>query len=318
MVTKIYANAVAKYNEGKLLSAEKLRRLTEAEFSDAVKMLCDYGYGGGTVNEQSYDIDAFIAAETSKLIAYATADAPDPYLARVLTARFLYGNAKAYYKARFTGENRAAAVYGMDDAELREGIEKGNYVSLPAPMADALARLDERFAESAPDPKQIDIALTGAMFADMLYCARKAKSKALCKFVIMQIDAANILAVLRARALSLPFGAVQPLFVAGGKADEEFLQSLYAAEDAAPILKDSPYDFLLGDGEDVDLPHIEAKCDDYLAAIWNKTADNMLSYAPFVHYFTAQYNEYKTVKLILTCRKYGADGEMRKRLRAFM
>ena len=179
MTTKVYANMLAECS-GFRLDKERLRRIADAKtLAEAFKMLADYGYGGGTVNEQSYDIDAFIDAETSKLIAYATTDAPDPYLARVLTARFLYGNVKAYYKARFTGENRAAAVYGMDDAELREGIEKGNYVSLPAPMADALARLDERFAESAPDPKQIDVALTGAMFADMLYCARKAKSKAL-------------------------------------------------------------------------------------------------------------------------------------------
>ena len=45
--SKIYANAVAKYNEGKLLDGEKLKRVSEASYSDAIKMLYDYGYGEG-------------------------------------------------------------------------------------------------------------------------------------------------------------------------------------------------------------------------------------------------------------------------------
>ena len=148
MVTKIYANAVAKYNEGKLLDAEKIRRLADASFSDAVRMLCDYGYGGGTVDEKSYDIDAFISRETSALIEYVQSSSPDEYLARVLTNRFLYGNAKAYYKARLTGKENDAAVYRMDDEEMADGIRKGEYAALPAPMAEAVDRKSTRLNSS--------------------------------------------------------------------------------------------------------------------------------------------------------------------------
>ena len=173
MVTKIYANSVAKYNEGKLLDAEKLRRLIDAEFSDAVKMLCDYGYGGGALDEKSYDIDAFISAETAKLIEYAATDSPSAELTRVLTNRFLYGNAKAYYKARITDRPNPAAVYAMADADVRQGIEKAEYAALPPAMTEALAALDAEFSEKPADPKRIDIVLTRAMYADSVAAAKK-------------------------------------------------------------------------------------------------------------------------------------------------
>lgn len=315
MVTRIYANVVAKYNEGKLLDAEKLRRLADADFADAVKMLCDYGYGGGTLGEGSYDVDAFISAETGKLIDYARTCSPDENLSYVLTARFVYGNAKAYYKGKLSGKQNDAAVYRADDEEMRAAIEKGEYAALPAPMADALAELDGKFSSQAPDPKIIDVALTRAMYADMLSHARKGRSKALRAFVTAQIDTANILSALRARALKMPLASLDELFVEGGKLPKEDLNALYAADDPAAFLQETPYEFLTGEKGEASLPQIEARVDDYLAQIWEKQAENMQSLSPFVRYFIAQLGEYKTVKMILTCLKHDARDELAVRMR---
>lgn len=316
MVTKIYANAVAKYNEGKLLDSEKLYRLVDAEFSDAVKMLCDYGYGGGTVDEKSYDIDAFISSETAALIAYAWESAPNDYVARILTNRFLYGNAKAYFKARITGKTNAAAVYGMQDEEVRTAIEKGEYASLPAFMAEAVQTLDVMFADTAPDPKTIDIVLTKAMFADNAYCARKARDKSLKTFVAGEIDLTNIMTVFRARSLGMPVNALGELLIDGGKMPDDVLQALFTAEDPVAVLFDSPYGFLAENEGGISLPHLEARADDYLAQIWERSSENMLSLSPFIGYFLAQSAEYKTVKMILTCLKNNARAEILPRLRA--
>lgn len=317
MVTRIYANAVAKYNEGKLLDAEKLRRLIDADFADAVKMLCDYGYGNGNLSEGSYDIDAFISAETGKLVSYVLRDAPDERLARVLTARFIYGNVKAYYKERSGGKANVAAVYALDDDEIRAAVLKGEYAALPAPMADALEKLDSRFAEARPDPKVIDTELTKAMYADMRAQARRSKSKTLRAFVAAQIDVTNILSALRARALNAPLTALGAMFIEGGRMEEDEIAALYASSDPMTQLRATPYDYL-ADGALCDLPHIEARADDYLAEIWEAEAENMQSLSPFVHYFTAQLSEYKTVKTILTCSKHNVKNEIASRLRHSM
>lgn len=316
MVTRIYANAIAKYNEGKLLDREKLHRLADAEFSDAVKMLCEYGYGNGTVEESSYDVDTFISSEISALIAYATDLSPNENLSRILTNRFLYSNAKAYYKAKCSGKSNPAALYGMDGGELGMAIEQGEYNALPSLMAEALTELDALFAETPPDPKTIDIVLTRAMYADNAACARKAKSKTMKAFVAGEIDLRNITAALRARALGMREAALSAMWIAGGRMDEEEILALYREEDPLRMLADSRYDFLAEGQETLSLPVLEARADDYLSRIWEKEAEDMLSLSPFVRYFLAQLSEYATVKMILTCLKNGAKNEILPRLRA--
>lgn len=314
MVTKIYANAVAKYNEGKLLDEEKLRRLADSDFASAVKMLCDYGYGGGTADEKSYDADAFISKETAALIDYVYSDAPDPYLARVLTARFLFGNAKAYRKAKTSGVLQAEAVYAMPDDEVREGITKGEYAALPAAMAAALAELDAKFGDGPEDPKEIDVALSKAMYAYESENAKKSRSRALKAFVSGEIDLKNIFTVLRARALGLNQSAVEPLLYDGGAWDATEILPLLSAEDPVAFLRDSAYDFLEENVDTIDLPLMEAKSDAYLLRIWERGAENMLSLSPFVRYFLCQMQEYKTVKLILACLRNGAKDAILPRL----
>ena len=316
MVTKIYANAVAEYNDGKLLGAEKIRRLLDADFSDAVKILCDYGYGGGAVDENSYDIDAFISSETSALIEYVCANSPNEYLLRVLVNPFSYSNAKAYYKARVTGKEVPAAVYVMNDDDVKAAISRGEYAALPKAMADAANELDRIFSESAPNPKTIDIEFTKAMYRDGAECAAKSRSKTLREYVISQIDLNNIMSALRARALKMSEASLMPLFIPCGKLSEYDVISIFKAENVAKAICETDYDFLVNSYDETpDLPALETKIDDYLIGIWEKESENMTSFSPFVSYFTAQLNEYKTVKMILTCLKNNARGEIAARMR---
>lgn len=314
MVTRIYANAVARYNEGKLLDGEKLNRLIDAEFSDAVKMLCDYGYGGGTADEKSYDIDAFISRETAALIDYVISSAPNEYVARVLINGFLYGNAKAYYKARVSGKENPAAVFEMQDEEIKAAVYKGDYAALPEPMADALERLDSMFTEQKPNPKTIDIMLSKARFADSIECAKKAKDKSLVKYAVSEIDLSNVLSALRARALGMSEASFAELFIEGGKLDYDEALAVFKADDAVKALQNTEYDFIADNAETLSLPHAEAKTSEYLAEIWERKADDMRSLSPFAGYFLAQMREYKTVKLILACLKNGARSEIYPRL----
>ena len=130
-----------------------------------------------------------------------------------------------------------------------------------------------------------------------------------------QIDAANILSALRARALRMREAALRALWIAGGTVDEDTTAAVFAAEDPAAVLADTPYGDWFSSDEAANLPQTEARIDDYLFEIWAAERENMLSFSPFVSYFTAQLAEYKTVKTILTCLKYNARDEIRSRLR---
>lgn len=316
--TKIYANAIAKYNEGRLLDREKIKRLTEADFNDAIKILTDYGYGGGVLSETSYDIDKFISEETARLIESVMSDSPSQFLAKCLTNRFYYSNAKALYKNKFVSVDLELGLYKMEDEELKKAIESGEYSALPDVLSDALTALDERFADTPVDPRLIDLYLTKAMFADNVSCAKNSKSSVMINYVRAEIDLSNILTVLRCKNLEFAEPTALEMLIDGGSIPEDDLISIlnqdYSA--TAQMLMDGNYsEMLVRLAESGDIVKLETETDDYLHNLTSEQLENMLSLSPFLSYFTAKLTEFKTVKMILVCLKNNARDEIRRRLR---
>ena len=132
--SKIYSNAVAKYNEGRLLDAEKLKRVVEAEYDDAVRMLYDYGYGEGLPIEEA-DAEKLAELEIGKLISFVREYAFDETISAYLLNPYLYNNAKAAYKSRIVAVGRQAYFPGFD--EETEAVRTGDYKNLSTVMAAA-------------------------------------------------------------------------------------------------------------------------------------------------------------------------------------
>lgn len=316
--TKIYANTIAKYNEGKLLSEEKLRRLAEADFNDAVKMLCDYGYGDGVVSPQSYDADKFIASQVSKLIDYVRDDCPGKYTANVLTAQFYYNNAKVFYKSRFVKKNVLGALYVMNDDYTSE-ILNGDYSSCPEIMAAALKKLDEKAADGSLTAKEIDVLLTAAMYADMSKNAAKA-GKAVKKYVSVKIDFLNLSTAIRCKRLDVDEKFLSEMLIEGGSLPTEEIIEAFRADTGqfADKFRDTPYYDALRPFADRGfdyLPELESSAEAVEDSFFDGDLENMTSDAPFLHYFSAQLSEFKKVKVILTCIKNNVREEIPRRVR---
>lgn len=314
--TVIFANAVAKYNEGKLLDREKIRRLAEADFSDAVKMLIDYGYGGGVTDEAHYDVDAFIAEETNRLIEFIGEVSPDRYLSACLTNRFLYSNAKAAVKNKYSPFDIGSVLYRIGDVDVTEKIDSGDYAGLPAHMADALAEIDELFADKPADPITVDLLLTRAMYADNAECAAKSRSKLMQRYVRAEIDLVNIGATLRCTLLALGAETLERQFICGGTLPLDELTALVGqdAATAAQMLADSAYGDVVRAAES-GMAQFETAADDCLYDICSQQCDNMTSLSPMLSYVTARLTEFKTVKTILVCLRGGARDQIARRLR---
>ncbi len=316
--SKIYANAIAKYNEGKLLSPEKLQRLTDAEFSDAVKMLADYGYGGGTVDENSYDIDVFISEETAKLIEFVREDCPSEELKNCLLNKFYYSDAKVYYKRKFASFDESAALYGKSE-ELDKAIESGDYAQLPEFMSEALKALDERYVENRANPREIDIALTMAMYKDNLQNAKKSRNRNLIKYVKTEIDFRNVLTAFRYKKLSLEKEKFPREFIGGGYLSEETVSVILSGDDGSVSdafdgtqYSEAVEKLLAAE----DFAVFERDSEEVLYSIMAGDSENMLAFSPFVNYFMAQTAEFKVIKTILVCLKNGLRSEISKRIRS--
>lgn len=309
--SKIYANAVAKYDEGRLLDAEKLRRIAEASYTDALRMLYDYGYGEGLPVE-SADVDSLTAIETNKLVSFVREYAPSEPLKLFLLAGYVYNNAEAAYKSRFAGVDDAAFYGGAEGkkAALSEDGEANFYPALTA----ATARLDA-IAEREPlTSARIDAEFSAAMYDDLLRLGKKT-GKRTYAYIKRKIDLTNILTVYRlSRSGGDPSAPVGTL-IAGGTLDIFDPASLAANENgAAPGTGEyEPLTAALYQGGDV--AAYERAADEYAAESLEGDRENMLSFEPFIGYFFAKKAEIAAVRLVLTCVRNDARGEIARRLR---
>ncbi len=315
--SKIYSNAIAKYNSGKLLSSEKLRRLIDADFSDAVKMLADYGYGGGLLNENSYDIDVFLTEETSRLIAFVNEDCPGEELKRFLLNKYYYSDAKVLFKAKYVSTDTKFALYNCFD-DLNSAVECGDYQSLPAFLSDALIFLSEKYIDKKPSPKEIDITLVNAMYSDSLDAANMSRNRSLKKYIRTEIDFLNIITAFRCRKLKLDRNDFTAEFIGGGTLKEQTVSVIITGEQTAIIKEFMSTQYFeavdrLYQSEDFVL--FERDSGDTLNSIIANSSDDMNSYSPFINYFIAKTVEIKTVKTILVCLKNNARAEIGRRLK---
>lgn len=311
-MSAVYSNTLARINMGRLLNAEKLKRLSEAEYADALKMLAEYGYGGGVAGE---DVDTVIARETNALIAFIEDDCVNAFARKALLNRFYYSNAKALYKARFVDVDLGAALYNVDLDMM--GIVKGDYSELDAALVETLAYLDG--LEPPIHPKTIDTVLTKAMYADSLLCAKRSHSRTLYKYFVSEIDLNNILSVLRAKTLGISADSVTDMLVEGGSLSNETLLSVLTVDSgriAEPFEK-TPYAALLERlAEKVTFTtEFETGADDYLYMLTESGAVSLDKFDVFLRYVLAQLTEFKMVKMILVCVKNGVKHEIAARMR---
>ena len=310
---KIYANAVAKYNEGKLLDAEKLRRISDAEYSDAIKMLYDYGYGEGIAIETA-DAVRLTDGETAKLLQFVSEYVDDENLYGFLLGAYLYNNLKASVKSRFTTvEESAYYPVFMDECEK---VKAGVYDGLSANAQSALKKIDEIIEEGTISSRRIDEILTKAQYADELKFAKKLGKNAF-KYAVYKIDCANLTTAMRCKKMGVKTADATEMYVTGGKISlDTFVEILSAEEDKlVSLVNEEYYDEIKELVTVGDLASFERNTDDRLFELIVRDRENMMTYDPLIGYFFAKKREIEGIKLILVCIKNGVQSEIRRRLR---
>lgn len=307
--SKIYANILASLNEARILDEEKLRRLTDSSYIDALKILADYGWG----DSANDDIDALVSKETAGLIDFVSENCADDKLKDILLAQFLFNNAKAIYKTKLTGRSDPQTLFGGVKNVM--GILEDNYSELPAELADAFVRLDQKREAEALSSREIDRTVTYAMYA---YLSRLTKLRfGLKKYIVSEIDMLNLMTLLRCRRLGFDQKTLEDNLITGGKIpDEEISAALELPDEAfASVYADSDYAEVFGDALTESFTDIEVRIDNCLYALTLAGKNIITSNAPFINYFYKHLYELKTVKMILICLKSGETDEIKRRMR---
>lgn len=309
----IYANTLAIIRENEMLSEEKFIRLSDAEFSDAVKMLRDYGYGSPT---ETTDAGSFVTSGINSLIAFVEDECPSPWLKKFILNQFSYGNAKLLYKSRFVSVDKDAFYEMKGLEELKRANQDRNYEDLPPKMRDAFVLLDERSEGRELTSKEIDIVFTRAMNEDNLKCSEKCGLK-IKKFYRTKIDLINIITTLRCKRLKVSEENCREMLLTGGYKDEKYFIELFnlTEERFEETLQKSGYENIVTANDIADLTGAEQRADDYLLGLTKRQLVEYTSREPFLRYFLLQMREFGLIKYLLISLKNGARETLKGRLK---
>lgn len=310
--------------ENHLLTRERMEQVLEARSDEeAAKILQECGYPDLDPTHPEA-MDAALAAAREATLADLTDGAPDARYIDIFKLKYDYHNIKALLKAQAMGTDAAHMLMDMgrvSAAELKEAVETGHLEELPATLAAAAAEARE-VLDTTRDPQLSDLVLDRWCYRDMLEAAEATGSAFLQGYVRIQIDAANLRALVRTirmgknaeflRGALLEGGDVDPDTVLRISADQGAgLTELYgptalgaAAEAGAEILKGGA------------MTEFEKLCDDAVADYLSGAQAVPFGEAPLVGYLAARETEYTNLRILLLGRSAGlAPDLIRARLR---
>jgi V/A-type H+-transporting ATPase subunit C len=276
----LMASAMISIREKSLLSQEKIKRMLDsADFSGAVKVLYESGYGGGKIYADD-EYGKLLNTEITALLDLFFSHSADETVNALFFSPYLYHNAKALYKSRWVNVNKEDTLYvskGIQD--ISDDVKNYRYGALPAELADALQRLDTLFADRPPNPSTIDSFIDKEMQKNKLRILKNVKNVGIRNYYLCDIAFSNIFARLRGDAIGLKAAEIEPLLLP----DTDETECLAALSKVLP-----------------DIAAAEKARDVFLL---KKAGENKGDYDkinPLFSYAQIKLNEIQTVKIILS------------------
>ena len=204
-------------------------------------------------------------------------------------------------------------------AELKEAVLTGRLDELPESLAAAAAEARE-VLDTTRDPQLSDICLDRWCYQEMMAVAEETGSAFLTGYVKIQIDAANLRALVRTLRMGKSGDFLKTVLLEGGgigtdavaaAGNSGALQELYgptalqaAAEAGAEALRGGP------------LTAFEKLCDDAVGEYLAGAQFVPFGEAPLLGYLAARETEYTNIRILLMGRGAGLPAEViRSRLR---
>ncbi|PKK39444.1 V-type ATP synthase subunit C [Clostridiaceae bacterium JG1575] len=236
-----YTQAVAtmRVYEKRLLDSVKIERMTDAASAqDVLKILQETEYAKVmNTSMRPEEFETILSRELERVYREVYALTKDTDLIALLSLKYDYQNLKTLIKAKALGLAVMPALQNMGTipgAELRSDFESDTLGDYSPFIQEAVAQAWSDYGKNA-DPQRIDLIVDKTYFAHLFSLLEGKKDVQMIRdYVAYQVDAFNLLALLRAKKQ---------------KQDPRFLEDLFAQGGEIPIkdLKASfnePYDTL--------------------------------------------------------------------------
>lgn len=318
-------SARVKAMETGLLSRERMEQILEAKSDEeAAKILQECGYPELDAADPEA-MDAALSAAREETLSDVMDGAPEPRYIELFKLKYDYHNVKALLKAEAMGTSADRMLMDMgrvSAAVLKEAVRTGELDELPPMLASAVAEARE-ILDTTRDPQLSDIALDRWTYADMAALAEDTNSDFLRGYVAVQIDAANLRALVRTVRMGKSPEFLRGVLIEGGEIPTDGILTLSAnhgsgmsevygstrfaaaAEAGAEALRGGP------------LTKFEKLCDDAVGDYLAGAQYVPFGEAPLVGYLAARETEYTNLRILLMGRGAGLPVDViRSRLRA--
>ncbi len=235
----LYASARLRSLERSMLSRERMERMCDAKTTEeAAKLLTECGYGE-SVPDSPLAVEELLAQARNDLFALVSSIAPDKDIVDVFKIKYDYHNVKTYLKG-VHGKGDYASLFipcgRFPVNTLCDMLRENNFAGLPAIFRNSIEEAKDVLARTE-DPQLSDFILDSACYQEMLAVAKQTGSAFLEGYVRLQIDAANLRAVIRAKRMGkgseflknciIPEGEVSAVRLRS-ELNPEALESLFA------------------------------------------------------------------------------------------
>lgn len=318
-------SARVKAMETGLLTRERMEQILEAKSDEeAAKILQECGYPELDAADPEA-MDAVLSAAREETLSDVMDGAPEPRYIELFKLKYDYHNVKALLKAEAMGTSADRMLMDMGRvpaAVLKEAVRTGELDELPPMLASAVAEARE-ILDTTRDPQLSDIALDRWTYADMAALAEDTNSDFLRGYVAVQIDAANLRALVRTLRMGKSPEFLRGVLIEGGEVATDAILALSAnrgsgmgevygptrfaaaAEAGAEALRGGP------------LTNFEKLCDDAVGDYLAGAQYVPFGEAPLVGYLAARETEYTNLRILLMGRGAGLPADViRSRLRA--
>lgn len=314
----LYSVARVKSVENTLLNYEKIIRILDcSDINDALRIICENGYGQGLAISEGYE--TIISSELNKALAYIKEIAPAGYGMELFFIEFDYHNAKALVKQKFSKLNHPEgmyATYGNIDFDiLKESINTANYDELPIFMSQALKHIDSLTESGLITPRLIDTTLDKAKYNDIFKTLKKTKGDitTLKNYFQAKVDFANLSLFLRIKKHELSISELQNSLLNGGNIQANSFVMMFnmSYENIVKLFNNLPYKKIAEKGveefNNLALSQFEVMVDNYLLSLFKSDKHNMFTLSPIAGYMLAKITEAKVLRIIITGIKNKLD-----------
>ena len=309
--------------ENRLLTAERMERMIEAkDVNDAAKVLGECGYPD-LPEVTSSALENMLAQTQAALFEDMGRAVDNPALLDVFRCKYDYHNAKTLVKAEALNLNRDRLLLGggrYAPAALAEDCRREDLRSYSGTFREAIGQAREVLGSSG-DPQQADLILDRAYFKELTALAKQSGSKFLEGYVTTLIDGANLRAAVRAARLDKGVEFLRQVLAQGGSVSPEDIARVKGAE-LGKVFRNTGFAAAAEAGAALAVPNggaltdFERQCDDAVMAYLAKARMIPFGEQPVVSYLYAREAEATAIRIILTGRMAGIDGNtIRQRLR---